>query len=169
MAWRPGSVTGRTHGKDVPVANAEIVVVGPGELTLVRDLYNEIFRPALDLAFFNRHLVDRHHTLILIANVDGRPVGFYTGYERTPGVYYAWLLGVLPDFRRAGVGSQLFAAQEAWARDHHYRLIRHECYNKHRDMLHLLIATGYDVSGVRWDADQQDSLVVFEKTLDEDA
>jgi GNAT superfamily N-acetyltransferase len=149
------------------VANAEIVVVGPGELALVRDLYNEIFRPARDLEFFRRRLLHRHNSLMLIANIDGRPVGFSTGYERMPEVYFAWLLGVLPDFRRAGVGAQLFEAQEAWARDHAYQMIRHDCFNQHRAMLHLLIRLNYNVMGLQWDVERHDSFIVFEKILEE--
>ena len=36
------------------MANAEIVIAGPGELPLIADLYNEIFRPSHDVEFFRR-------------------------------------------------------------------------------------------------------------------
>ena len=41
------------------MANAEVVIVGAGELPLITDLYNEIFRPPHDVEFFRRRLVGR--------------------------------------------------------------------------------------------------------------
>ena len=32
-------------------------------------------------------------------------------------------------------------------------------------MLHLAIDLGYDIVGIRWDADRGDNLVIFEKSL----
>ena len=32
-------------------------------------------------------------------------------------------------------------------------------------MLHLAIALGYDIVGIRWDPDRGDNLVLFEKSL----
>jgi hypothetical protein len=32
-------------------------------------------------------------------------------------------------------------------------------------MLHLAIVLGYDIVGMRWDADRGDNLVIFEKAL----
>ena len=34
------------------MADAKIDIVGPGEIPLIADLYNQIFRPARDAAFF---------------------------------------------------------------------------------------------------------------------
>ena len=82
------------------------------------------------------------------------------------GVGYAHILGeLLPDFRRAGIGSQLMEAAQGWAAQHNYETIRLECHNQHRPMLHLAIDLGYDIVGIRWDADRGDNLVVFEKNL----
>ena len=56
-------------------------------------------------------------------------------------------------------------AVHSWARQNEYESIRFECHNKHRPMLHLAIALGYDIVGIRWDADRGDNLVIFEKVL----
>ena len=52
-----------------------------------------------------------------------------------------------------------------WAREHEYESIRFECHNQHRPMLHLGIALGYDIVGIRWDPDRGANLVLFQKTL----
>jgi GNAT superfamily N-acetyltransferase len=147
------------------MANAEIVVVGPGEMPLITDLYNEMFRPARDVEFFRRRYMGRYNGLLLVANVDKRPVGFATGFELKPTVFFAWLMGVHPDFRRLGIASQLHEAQVQWALDHGYQWMRMECHNAHRAILHMAIQTGFNIVGVRWDPDRQENLVIFEKTL----
>jgi GNAT superfamily N-acetyltransferase len=149
------------------MANAEVVVVGPGELPLIADLYNEIFRPAHDVEFFRRRFLGRYNPLILVANLDRRPVGFSTGFELKPTVFFSWLTGVHSDVRRQGIATQLHEAQFAWAAEHGYEHIRMECHNGHRGILHMAIKTGFNVVGVRWDPDRSENLIIFEKSLHE--
>ncbi|MCG8408680.1 MAG: GNAT family N-acetyltransferase [Phycisphaerales bacterium] len=147
------------------MAHADVVVVGPGELPMIADLYNEIFRPPHDVEFFQRRLRGRYNSLLLVANVDGQPVGFSTGFELKPTVFFGWLTGVLPDSRREGIASQIHEAQCAWAAEHGYEYIRMECHNQHRAILHMAIAMEFNIVGFRWDPDRQDNLIIFEKTL----
>ena len=145
--------------------DAVIDVVGMDELPGIVDLYNQIFRPPRDIESFRRRYLGRYNVLQMVARVDGKPVGFFLGFELKPDVFFAWFYGVLPDHRRAGVGSQLMEAAHDWARSHNYELMRVECHNHHRPLLHLSIALGYDIIGIRWDADRGDNLVIFEKSL----
>lgn len=147
------------------MADAVIDVVGTEELPLIVDLYNQIFRPAKNIESFRRRYLGRYNVLQLVARIGDRPVGFFLGFELKPDVFFAWFYGVLPDCRRAGVGSQLMEAAQSWAAQHNYESIRLECHNQHRPLLHLAIALGYDIIGIRWDADRADNLVLFEKSL----
>jgi GNAT superfamily N-acetyltransferase len=149
------------------MANAEVIVVGPGELPLIADLFNEIFRPPHDVEFFRRRLTGRYNPLLLVGNVDKRPVAFSTGFELKPSTFFSWLTGVHPDFRRTGIASQLHEAQFAWAIDHGYHYIRMECHNAHRPILHMAIKMGFNIAGVRWDPDRAENLIIFEKLLAE--
>ena len=97
--------------------------------------------------------------------LDERPVGFFLGFELKPSVFFSWLYGVLPEFRRKAIASQLMDAVHAWAKQNDYESIRFECHNQHRPMLHLAIARMYDIVGIRWDPDRGDNLVIFEKVL----
>lgn len=148
------------------MATAKIDIVGADDIPLIADLYNQIFRPQRDVEFFRRRFLGRYNPLMLVASLDGRPVGFFTGFELKPGVFFAWLYGVLPDFRRAGIASQLIDAVHEWALEHEYETIRFECQNQHRPMLHLAIAREYDIVGIRWDPDRGHNLLIFEKTLE---
>ena len=147
------------------MADAIIDIVGPEDLPMIAELYNQIFRPPRDLESFRRRFRGRYNALQLVARVGERPVGFFLGFELKPTVYFAWFYGVLPDQRRQGIASQLMDAVHGWAAEHDYQSTRFECHNQHRPMLHLAIALGYDIVGMRWDPDRGENLVIFEKTL----
>ena len=147
------------------MADAIIDIVGPEDLPVICELYNQIFRPPRDVDSFLRRYRGRYNILQMVARVEERPVAFFLGFELKPTVFFAWFYGVLPDCRRAGIGSQLMEAAQGWAAQHEYEVIRLECHNQHRPMLHLAIDLGYDIVGMRWDADRGENLVLFEKNL----
>jgi GNAT superfamily N-acetyltransferase len=147
------------------MADAIIDLVGPEDLPEIVALYNQIFRPPRDLESFSRRFRGRYNVLQLIARIKDRPVGFFLGFELKPTVYFAWFYGVLPDYRRQGIASQLMEAVHSWAKQHEYESLRFECHNQHRPMLHLAIALEYDIVGIRWDPDRGENLVLFEKVL----
>jgi GNAT superfamily N-acetyltransferase len=147
------------------MADAIIDIVGMEDLPILVKLYNQVFRPARDQDAFQRRYLGRHNVLQMIARVENRPAGFFVGFELKPRVYFAWFYGVLPDYRRQGIASQLMEAVHEWARDNEYESIRFECHNQHRPMLHLAIAKEYDIVGIRWDPDRGANLVLFQKML----
>jgi GNAT superfamily N-acetyltransferase len=147
------------------MADAIIDMVGPEDMHIIAGLYNQIFRPPRDVDSFHRRYRGRYNVLQLIARIQDRPVGFFLGFELKPTVFFAWFYGVVPDFRRQGIASQLMDAVHSWAKQNDYESIRFECHNQHRPMLHLAIALGYDIVGIRWDPDRGDNLVIFEKVL----
>lgn len=147
------------------MASVEIIRVGPSEYGLVCDLYNAVFRPPQDAAYIERRLANRTN-LVMVAELERRPVGFLCSYELRPTTFYNWLIGVIPDARRMGIASQLMAAEHAWARARGYEMSRLECYNQSRAMLSLAIRHGYDIVGIRWDSHTSGNLIVFEKSIE---
>lgn len=147
------------------MADAIIDVVELDELPTIVELYNQIFRPARTAESFHRRYLGRHNVLQMVARVNDRPIGFFLGFELKPDTFFAWFYGVLPDFRRSGIGSQLMEAAQSWAAQNGYESIRLECHNQHRPMLHLAIALGYDIVGIRWDGNRGANLVICEKLL----
>jgi GNAT superfamily N-acetyltransferase len=147
------------------MADAIIDMVGPDEMPLITQLYNQIFRPPRDEDAFHRRYRGRYNVLQLVARVEREPVGLFLGFELKPTVFFAWFYGVRSDYRRQGIASQLMDAVHSWAKQNDYESIRMECNNQHRPILHLAIAHGYDIVGIRWDPDRGDNLVIFEKVL----
>ncbi|WP_216653604.1 GNAT family N-acetyltransferase [Nocardioides sp. zg-DK7169] len=86
--------------------------------------------------------------LVLVAESGGELVGYKVGYEERPEIFYSWLGGVVPAWRRRGVAAALRVAQEQWARDRGYRSVEVKTMNRFPAMLHLLVAAGYRVVGV---------------------
>ena len=147
------------------MADVVIDVVSMDELPTIVELYNQIFRPSRDIQSFRRRYLGRYNILQMLAHLNNKPVGFFLGFELKPTTFFAWFYGVLPDCRRQGIASQLMDAAHSWARQHEYESIRVECHNSHRPLLHLSIALGYDIVGMRWDGDRGDNFVIFEKSL----
>jgi GNAT superfamily N-acetyltransferase len=150
---------------DSSMSEIVIEVAQPTELPKIVEMFNQIFRPARTVETFERRFHGRQKILQLIAKQNGQPVGFFLGFELKPDTYFAWFYGVLPNVRRMGVGAQLIEAAQKWATEQGYESIRLECYNQQRPMLHLAIELGYDIVGIRWDADRNGNLVIFEKLL----
>lgn len=147
------------------MTDAVIDLIEPDEMQVVVDLYNQIFRPTRTLQSFERRFRGRYNVLRLVARLRNEAVGFFLGFELKPQVFFAWFYGVLPEYRRLGIASQLMDAVHDWARQNEYESLRFECHNQHRAMLHLAIAKEYDIVGMRWDPDRGENLVIFEKVL----
>jgi GNAT superfamily N-acetyltransferase len=147
------------------MADAKIIAVGPAELELIAHLYNQVFSPREDEEYFRQRFDGRHDVSMFVAMLDRQHVGFTIGFELRPMTYFCWLCGVLPDARRLGVATQLMQAEQAFAVDHGYNIIRFEAQNQHRPMLHLAITEGYDLVGIRWDTASAANMVIFEKDL----
>lgn len=147
------------------MANAKIEPVGVNELKLVAELYNRIFNPPQTEEFFRRRFRGRHNVCMMVAMVEGQHVGLTIGFELMPSTYFSWLCGILADYRRQGIATQLMQAQAAWAQDHDYSILRFECQNQHRPMLHVAITEGFDLVGIRWDTATADNVVIFERDL----
>jgi len=148
------------------MATAKIIPVGQDELELLADLYNDVFSPARDAEFFRRRFKGRHNVSILLAMIEDRHVGFVVGFELMPTTYFVWLCGVHPEFRRAGIATQLMQGEQAWAQDNDYQIVRFECQNQHRPMMHTAITEGYDLIGIRWDTITGNNVVIFEKEVE---
>jgi GNAT superfamily N-acetyltransferase len=147
------------------MAQADIIIADEKLLSEAVELYNSMFRPRREADFFKRRFLGRYNVLTLLARIDDKPVGFWTGFELKPGMFYHWLGAVRTDARRQGVARQLHDAQQAWAKDHGYEHVRCECLNHQREFIHFALIVGYDIVGVRWDSTHSDNLVVLEKNL----
>ena len=144
---------------------ASITQVGMDSLPKIAEIYNQIFRPTRTAEDLLKRFERRYKPLLLLAEAKDKPVGFFLGYEWKPSTYYGWFYGVMPEFRRQGITSQLMDYAHKWAEEQNYRNFRIECFNSQRPMLHLAIELSFDIVGIRFDSDRKENLILFEKKL----
>jgi GNAT superfamily N-acetyltransferase len=124
--------------------------VGPAEFPLIQVLRDTVFRE------FNHHsrapiaqgLSDRTDLLLLMAHLEGNPVGFSAGYRRMPHAYYINYMAILPDYRGQGLGTQLMSRQESFARARGYQSIQFNTFNRFPAMMRLGMSMGYQPIGL---------------------
>lgn len=147
------------------MADATIDRINPTDLDTIVHLYNSMFRPNRDIEWLTRRIIGRLKPLVQVARIKNDAVGFYAGWEHKPDTHFAWIVGVVPEMRRAGIGTQMLRAAGEWARTEGYDYMRFEASNRVRPFLHFGISEGYDIIGVRWEHEQMANVVVMEKPL----
>jgi GNAT superfamily N-acetyltransferase len=104
--------------------------------------------------------------LIIIASYKDKPIGFKIGYE-TPSkkLFYSWMGGVLPKFRKLGVAQMLMDYQEQWAKNNNYERILVKTRKKYLAMVKLLEKNYYYEMGTLPFEPKEESRILFEKKL----
>ena len=124
----------------------------------------EFFQPFAEKTYEDR-LKDTIH-LILIAEVDGKPVGFKVGYQRdSPELFYSWMGGVLDSYRRMGIATKLADEQERWAKNHGYLKVYFKTRNRFSKMIHFGLNRGFKIVDLIKKGGIDDYRVVMEKVL----
>ncbi|MCB0080899.1 MAG: GNAT family N-acetyltransferase [Caldilineaceae bacterium] len=104
-------------------------------------------------------------SLILVAEVDGVLAGYKVGYAQSNTLFYSWLGGVLPAYRRLGLAQRLLEHQEQWAAQQGYDALEVRSKNKFPGMLILLLKNGYKIVGVEANAPLHERKITFRKEL----
>lgn len=103
--------------------------------------------------------------LILVAEVDGALAGYKVGYAQSEDVFYSWLGGVLPAYRRLGLAQRLLEYQQQWVAQQGYGAIEVRSKNKFPGMLILLIKNGYKIVAVEANAPLDQRKITFRKEI----
>ncbi|WP_106568698.1 GNAT family N-acetyltransferase [Cecembia rubra] len=124
----------------------------------------EFFQPFSEKTYEDR-LKDTVH-LILIAEVEGKPVGFKVGYQRdSPELFYSWMGGVLDSHRRMGIATKLADEQEHWASNHGYLKVYFKTRNRFSKMIHFGLNRGFKIVDLIKKGGIDDYRIVMEKVL----
>ena len=83
--------------------------------------------------------------VLLVARIDGKAVGYKVGYSKGTGKFYSWRGGVLPEFRRLGIATDLLQAQESWCRKQGFNSILTKTRAQNSEMLLFTIGAGYKI------------------------
>ena len=90
---------------------------------------------------------NKTNLVTLFAEQEGQVVGYKIGYERKKGVFYSWIGGVVPEFRRRGLARQLMATQHQWLKEQGFQRVQTQTGNEFSAMLCLNIKSGFLIKG----------------------
>ena len=102
---------------------------------------------------------------ITLGKIDGKLVGYGTGYFEKGKKYYLWMFGVLPEFRKHGIGKKILEEQISFAKNKGYKNFILKTSNKWKDMLRLTIKMGFDIVGFKINEWGSDSAIWLELDL----
>lgn len=96
-------------------------------------------------ALHEARLHDRPNFLMLLALEEQQVVGFKIGYEVEDEIFYSWLGGVDPQFRRNGIAMQLMTRQHEELMKLGYKAVRTYSRNERKEMLIVNLKAGFDI------------------------
>lgn len=138
-----------------------IVRLGRGRIDEVRALNRAVFGDERVI-----YRLDREDLVLLLATVEGEPVGYKVGYRENETTFYSAKGGVLRPWRRRGVARALLARMEAEARRLGYARFAYDTFpNKHPGMTVMGLAHGYTVTAAGYNAAYRDYRIRFERDL----
>ncbi|MGZ3726967.1 MAG: GNAT family N-acetyltransferase [Pseudobdellovibrio sp.] len=109
--------------------------------------------------------MDQYKNILCVEAYDGdQLVGFKIGYALDNDTFYSWLGGVLPDYQKLGLGSELMRQQHHWCKSHSYKKIETKSQNEYTGMIKLNLNFGFRITGTAATADKP-LKILFEKQL----
>jgi ribosomal protein S18 acetylase RimI-like enzyme len=114
---------------------------------------------------YQNRLNHRRH-ILLIAEIDGQPAGFKIGYESNKsGVFYSWLGGVIPQFRKNRLATLLAEKQEEIAKENGFEMIEFKTRNYLKPMLLFALQRGFDIIEVEQQKKSHQNRIILQKQL----
>lgn len=129
-----------------------VTEVGPAELPLLEVLRETIFSEYAHqtLSTMEQALDGKKNVLMLIAHLEGNPIGFKVGCEYRPGVYHSRWGGLLKDYRRMGLAKRMQDWQHQFAKSRGYKTIMFNTFNHFREMMLMGLSTGFKPVAIEW-------------------
>lgn len=109
--------------------------------------------------------INQKGNLFTVVAYDGdEAIAFKLGYERNQEEHYSWLGGVLADYRRRGIATELMHRQHSWLMEHKFKRVITETENRWRSMMILNLKCGFDIRGAYID-DKGLAKIIMSKDL----
>ena len=141
--------------------HVDVRLVGLDHRYVLEDLNERIFREERVINTF-----DREDLLILLAYVNGEPIGFKIGYKEDRFTFYSAKGGVLSEYRRRGVARILLQHMCETVRSWGYRRIAYDTFpNRHGGMTVMGVKEGFRVTRADYNPVYRDFRLRFEKDL----
>lgn len=103
---------------------------------------------------FIAHLNRQHQVLSCLAYDSERLVGYKIGYQIQDGYFESWNGGVIPEYRRRGIASELIRRQHQWCLYHGFSYINTMTSGDNQAMLICNLKAGFRIVGTYHDRNQ---------------
>ena len=143
-----------------------IIIEGIPEDTVLKvllDLYMVVFDDAIT-DFFIKRIETKEDIISIIAYNEREVVGFKIGYKYNETTFYSWIGGVLPNYRKRGIGKKLAEKQENIVKEKGYIKLRTKSMNRFKPMILMNVKNGFDIIQVYTNEKGQQK-IVFEKEI----
>ncbi len=108
----------------------------------------------------------QNDAIILVAYFNDIPAGCKIGYNRFDNsIFYSWLGGVLPEFRRKEIAKKLSEKMEQTAKKRGYEFIQFKTRNKFKNMLLFGLKNGFQIIGLIPQENNLESRIILQKKL----
>ena len=101
----------------------------------------------------------------MIAVTDKTPCGYKIGFQHAPDIFYSWIGGVHPQYRKREIATALMRKQHQLRKEMGYKYVRTHIKNRYRDMLLLNITHGFDIIGIQKKVRDTEHTIILEKEL----
>ena len=137
----------------------------PNKVTLqeITVLYTSIFKNA-DITFFKNRLEENLNALLVLAYHNEKLIGFKIGYPYNKDTFYSWIGGVLSEYRKTRIGTNLLITLEKEVKTLGYKKLRTKSMNAYKPMLILNLKNNFDIVNFYTNSKGQ-TKIVFEKKL----
>lgn len=145
--------------------NIEIFKATPETCYKISLLIPEFSDQQYDLQEFTGRVKNKQH-IALVALCDGIYAGFKIGYEAGPrGVFYSWMGGVIPFFRKFGIARALATEQENQLKELGFNRVTFKTRNYLKPMLIFALKNGFDIVEVEVKENSFENRIYLEKRL----
>lgn len=125
--------------------------------------YSSLFEDA-DLKFFKQRVLEHPQLCTVLAYQNDNLIGFKIGYPYSENTFYSWIGGIIPQFRKKGIATQLAKLQEDYVRSKGFTKLRTKSMNQYKPMMVLNLKNDFDITKIYTNSKGQ-TKIVFEKLI----
>lgn len=134
------------------------------EIQQIGEIYENSFNSAFNKENFKNKVNAHTDFLYVLAYEKDKLIGFKIGYAEDKNTFYSWLGGVLPDYRKLGISSQMMSLQQNWCQEQGFKKIQTRSRNDFPEMIKLNLKFGYRIIGTQ--VSHGDEIkILFEKEI----
>lgn len=134
-------------------------------LSKIASLEEKIFKNPKSYEELEKQLKTKFNILILTVTYNKDLIAYKIGFERSQRVYYSWIGGVDPNFRKQGIAKELMNIQHEEVKNLKYQVVQTVTSNQFKSMIVLNIKSGFDITGTYQSVGETNLKIIMEKSL----